>query len=304
MVSLCAGDDKLSAKVEAFAKEVGLIADASKLAEFLQLLEDVKRAGGASGTESTSASSGPKTVQVDSNICCFATGKLYTEALLGVGVSRHSKNLATAGELLSKAAYDDGLRQNTNKSAFEFFLPVWINEKHAASQPEWRDTLRKSCMDINFNALNGGGGEVGAYMQVFPRLINQMIVEMMKPDAEKSEAIALFEALCNFWRTFKWLVDTKPALKKEINSLLRQFVSSEDHRHKDSTPDLGMLLVCFSVSQGDAGCPSRNDFINAYMDECPLRWVMWWKRSKTPEQNEPVFQATQVSREILMFQMA
>jgi len=60
-------------------------------------------------------------IEVDGNICCFATGKLYTEALLGVGVSREKKNLGTAAELLSKEAFDGGLRQSTNKSPFEFF---------------------------------------------------------------------------------------------------------------------------------------------------------------------------------------
>merc|ERR1711988_1005420 len=90
----------------------------------------------------------------DSNICCFSTGRLYTEALLGVGVSREKKNLATAGELLCKAAYDEGLRQNTNKSAFEFFLPVWINAKHAGESVAWRAAVRSSYVKIGQEALS------------------------------------------------------------------------------------------------------------------------------------------------------
>merc|ERR1712224_341504 len=201
-----------------------------------------------------------------------STGKLYTEALLGVGISRERRNIATAAELISKEAFDGGLRQNTNKSAFEFFLPVWVNEKHAAARQDWRETVKQSCLEINTKAFEGRGGETNAYMQVFPRLINQMIVEMMKPEADKSEAIALFEALCNFWRTFKWLVDTKPGLKKEISGMLKQFVSKEEFRHKDNTPDLGMLLVCFTVFQDDTDSPKRDDFINAYLDENTIRW--------------------------------
>merc|ERR1712137_1347333 len=163
---------------------------------------------------------------VDSNICCFATGKLNTEAMLGVGVSRERKNLATAGELLSKGAYDDGLRQNTNKSAFEFFLPVWINEQHAGSSQEWRDDLRTSYKMIGQEALNAWSEE-DCVLEVFPRLINQMIVEMMKPDAPKSEAIATFEALCNFWRTLRWLVDTSERLRARLQKTLCDFVSNE-----------------------------------------------------------------------------
>jgi len=47
------------------------------------------------------------------NICCWSTGKLYTQALLGVGINRERKNLSTAAELFSKEAFDGGLRQNT-----------------------------------------------------------------------------------------------------------------------------------------------------------------------------------------------
>lgn len=48
------------------------------------------------------------------NICCWSTGKLYTQAMLGVGIRREKKNLGTAAELLSKEAFDGGLRQNTD----------------------------------------------------------------------------------------------------------------------------------------------------------------------------------------------
>jgi len=56
-----------------------------------------------------------------------------------------------------------------------------------------------------------------------------------------------------------------------------------------------MVLVLFTALRGD--------FVNAYADENSLRWVMWWQRSNTPPQSGPVFEATKVSREILMFQL-
>jgi hypothetical protein len=71
---------------------------------------------------------------------------------------------------------------------------------------------------------------VQAILEVFPRLINQMIVEMMRPDASKSAAIATFEALCNFWRTFRWLVDTRPKLRGRVGTRLSNFVKDESFR--------------------------------------------------------------------------
>merc|ERR1711881_261397 len=113
----------------------------------------------------------------------------------------------------------------------------------------------------------------------------------------------MFEALCNFWRTLRWLVDRKPTLRDRIHTTLSNFVSHPNCRHKDKTPDLGVALVLFTVFQGHDGCPQRSDFINAYADENSLRWVMWWQRSGTRPESAPVFQATKVSREICMFQM-
>jgi len=130
-----------------------------------------------------------------------------------------------------------------------------------------------------------------------------MIVEVMKPDAAKSAAIATFEALCNFWRTLRWLVDTRKTLLKRVGKMLSSFVADDSSRHKDVTPDLGIMLVLFTVFQGHEGCPTRSDFIKAYADENSLRWVMWWQRSGTKPDSAPVFEATKVSREICMFQM-
>merc|ERR1719454_768565 len=85
--------------------------------------------------------------------------------------------------------------------------------------------------------------------------------------------------------------------------MLSRFVADETNRHKDKTPDLGMTLVLFTVLQGHEGCPPREALVNAYADENSLRWVMWWQRSGTKAESMPVFHATQVSREICMFQM-
>jgi hypothetical protein len=170
---------------------------------FLEIIKDASsKCESGSDSGSTCASSSP--LKVDTNICCFATGVLYTEALLGIGLYRKGKNLGTAGELLSYEAYQGGLRQSTDKTPFEFFLPVWINQTHAASNAQWSQVLQQSYLTIGKKVFDVSG-EDAAILEVFPRLINQLIVEMMRPDQEKTEAIATFEALCNSWRTMRWL---------------------------------------------------------------------------------------------------
>jgi len=300
LLKACSGDEALAERARAVARQMGVSAKEELIDSFLDLLADV--ASTSCGSQASASEPEPCGPPVDANICCWSTGKLYTEALLGVGLSREKRNLATAAELLCKDAFDSGLRQNTDKSGFEFFLPVWINESHAAGRREWREVLLDSCSAIG-SKVYGVADQDDAVLEVFPRLINQMVVEMMRPEAAKSEAIALFEALCNFWRTFRWLVDTRNSLRKKIGSALSSFVADESSRHKDRCPDIGALLVQYTVLQDDAACPKRQQFIDAFSDESSLRWVMWWQRSDTRPETAAVFEATRVSREILMFQM-
>lgn len=301
LADICGHDTALATRVADFIQKSNFADDDVRVGSFLSLLSDIAK-GSASTASNTPASSDAGLPEPDRNICCFATGSLYTDSMLGVGLARAGRNLSTAAELLSKEAYDGGLRKSTNKSPFEFFLPVWINESHAGKCSKWRDVLRTSYLEIGSKVFEVRG-EDEAVLEVFPRLINLMIVEMMKPEAAKSEAIATFEAMCNFWRTLRWLVDTRSSLRDRILSTLSGFVSNEEMRHKDKTPDLGMLLVLFTVFQGHKGCPSRESFIRAYADENSLRWVMWWQRSGTKPEATPVFNATKVSRDICMFQM-
>merc|ERR1712224_1163503 len=126
--------------------------------------------------------------------------------------------------------FKDGLRQSTDKAPFEFFLLVWINRKHAASNAQWSQVLQESYLEIGKKVYNTSGDDA-AILEVFPRLINQLIVEMMRPDQEKTEAIATFEALCNCWRTLRLLVDTRASLLNQIQKPLTAFVRDEKARH-------------------------------------------------------------------------
>jgi hypothetical protein len=297
---ICGDDQVLQQRREAFSRKAKFANDPEMMITFLEIIKDASsKCESGSDSGSTCASSSP--LKVDTNICCFATGVLYTEALLGIGLYRKGKNLGTAGELLSYEAYQGGLRQSTDKTPFEFFLPVWINQTHAASNAQWSQVLQQSYLTIGKKVFDVSG-EDAAILEVFPRLINQLIVEMMRPDQEKTEAIATFEALCNSWRTMRWLVDTRPSLRAKMLKTLSAFVSDENARHKDVSPDLGIVLVAFTVVQESEGCPSRRDFIDAYVDENFVRCVMWWQDA-VPPNAAPVLEATKVSREILMFQL-
>lgn len=286
LLSLCRGDAALADRTERFVQEHGV-----DRAALLSLLAGFT---GAPDAEPT----GPA---VDPNIVCFATGAGYKDAVLGMGVRPEGKNLATAAELLSLEAFDGGLRQGTDKAPFTWFLPAWVNQAHAERA---RAALEASVCTIGEKAFGTRRGDLSAAaMEVFPRLVNQMIVEIMRPDAAKTAAIAFFEALANFWRAFRDLVERHQGLRDAVRRALTDFVGDEAQRHKDRCADLGMVLALYSVYQGLEGCPAPLAFARAYLDENFVRNVMWWRRGGSSAAGpDGVFRATQVSREIFLFQ--
>merc|ERR1712193_200490 len=314
--AICGEDELLRQRIETFSRQAKFAKEPQKMDIFLQILQDVSSSTSRSPEGTADTIERPLKIRrapsVDTNIRCFSTGALYTDSLLGIGVYRKGKNLGTAGELLSHEAYQNGLRQSTDKTPFEFFLPMWINKSHAASNAAWSRVLCDSYLKIGEKVYNTQGDDA-AILEVFPRLINQLIVEMMRPDQEKTEAIATFEALCNCWRTLRWLLDTRASLRDSVRRTLTAFVEKEEARHKDTSPDLGVVLVLFTVLQGCEGCPARKAFVDAYADESfacsssccqPLSLVMMWmtrcKRSRRRIAKSPsdwnFFKAGGVSR--------
>ncbi len=54
--------------------------------------------------------------------------------------------------------------------------------------------------------------------------------------------------LC-FHRAFLFLLEAHPNVKVELETSIKQFIESEEFRHKNHTPDLGALLAFLTVSE-------------------------------------------------------
>ena len=121
--------------------------------------------------------------KVDENIRCYITGSLYTEEVLGYGISmiqgKHQTNLSTPAELLSWSAYKDGQRTSTTKTRFEYFLPAFINQDHGPKNKEWMNCL-KYCVEQIGQKFYKTTDIAEASYEIFPRLINTLVMEMFK----------------------------------------------------------------------------------------------------------------------------
>jgi len=309
IMKIAAGRQGVVDKALRFVRGAGILDTEAKFNSFLDLLQDIgssPKVTASSETNDSEVGGAAKVAKVepvvDTNIVCYSTGQLYTEALLGYGISIQRRgrqvNLSTPAELLSAEAYDDGLRQSTSKAAFELFMPAFINPKHSCQDATWRRRIKETVLRLG--KLYGCHTLEKAALSVFPKLINTMLVEIMDPQTSKSAAIAYFEALLSFWRTFHYLLKTFKLMNANCQRILRDFVNDEKHRLKSVVPDVGALFAMYACCPD--GAPAFSDFVAAFTDEAFLRSSLFWRRNRTPLTSQAIFDATQIGRDIAMFQ--
>ena len=81
-----------------------------------------------------------------------------------------------------------------------------------------------------------------------------------------------------FHRAFIFLLDAHPSVKNEVETKIKNFIESEEHRHKNRTPDLGVLMACLSVSEKY----SIEQIKQVLLDESLDRKVLWTSK-KVPD---------------------
>jgi len=295
-----------------FAKEIDIYDSLTSMKKLVELEQDLKN------NDTRHHNGACNTEIIDPNIVCYVTGSNYTEDILGYGLScvRQGKqiNFSTPAELISKSAYDSGVRQSSNKQQFKYFLPAFINKKHAEENSKWKSTLRQTLTDIGSCEYGNSTSLLGkTSYELFSRLINTLVLEIMKqPDMsnnsnhlddydydsgddfngflerlnnkkmnqarmKKSPSIAYFEAICSFWRTFYWLSESNVLpIKTQGSKRVYDFTKMEEKRLKWECHDVGAMLASFSVFQSSSKLGSISEFIDAYLDECFVRCVKWW----------------------------
>jgi len=74
-----------------------------------------------------------------------------------------------------------------------------------------------------------------------------------------------------FHRAFMFLLDAHPNVKVDMEGRIKNFIQREEARHKDETPDLGVLLAYVSVSDQY----NFEDLKHAFLFESLDRKVFW-----------------------------
>eukprot|EP00397_Hematodinium_sp_SG-2012_P040339 GEMP01044178.1.p1 GENE.GEMP01044178.1~~GEMP01044178.1.p1 ORF type:complete len:558 (+),score=167.17 GEMP01044178.1:28-1674(+) len=223
---------------------------------------------------------------------CYYTTKTAQEDILGFGVRIERRMVKTEGEIISWEAYDaEKVRVTAYKKAFTHFIPCYISPAHGDTA-RWRDVLANCLQSIMSET---GDSDVST---VLARLMNSMTVELMQ--GAKACAVSFFEAYCSFWRSLRAMVMRDTKLYQHLAERLQKFTQEEEMRHKVRCPDVGMMLALYTVMPDTV---PRAQFVEAYVDESMLRQVFWWQKGQVAINGPATFEASQVSRELLLFNL-
>jgi ubiquitin-protein ligase len=240
---------------------------------------------------------------IDPDIFCWFTSANYTEDIMGYGIKLKPQGrivfLSTDGNYISYSAYSNqNLRQYPTKETFDFFLPGWINPVHSSESVQWASVL-KSCINQIGKSLSISSFDLAA-TRIYSDLINTMIVKIMDSRSDTRASSVVFRCLLNLIRTFGFLIDSTPSLKKSIETQLKQFITNKSSRTKASTPNVGNVLALSLISNLSFSWP---DFLKAFEEECHLRRVLWWQKERVKLDPSGTFTQSKISRNNVLFQV-
>ena len=129
------------------------------------------------------------------------------------------------------------------KKKYNYYLPIFINEKH------FNQRKTEECLiEIQFG--NKKNGEINIHeivVEVFGKLINRIIVSILKDNLSESDAA--IQAYCHLLRTYSKLCKNESQITESIVGKFEQFKSEIKDRSKlkKVIPDLGELFTNLSI---------------------------------------------------------
>jgi len=215
-------------------------------------------------------------------LCCFHSKERFSApgVCLGVGLrlleghrSGELKDVATPFDLISEAAFTrDKVRLSVWKEPFTHFLPLAIDARHFSRSLPYLQRLTKQVF--------GERAKTTHLLDLLAAAMNSMVVQLFAattdgttPPLHASE-VAL-DGYCAFHHLLLSCAERWPDIRAEADRRVRSFLASERGRHKDSTPDLGRLLVALTLS-----CKGWSALCYPFLREMLARNVRWVLQKK------------------------
>jgi len=220
------------------------------------------------------------------------------------GGSQHNPSLTSPCEFMTLDGFTSlsksGKVESVMREELHFFLPMYINQKHA--------TLIKKQFEDSCSKMVGKSFQPSHVLQVLPKLLNSTVVTFMNGTTHTSERA--LEGYFLFHQLFLWAVQEYKDLLPEINGTIKDFVQNPQARMKKNTPNVGEWLALLTVATDFVW----QDAASAYLQENFERNVMWYLKDNPSLANTKdstvnasrgteTFRRTEVSRNLLAFQV-
>lgn len=243
---------------------------------------------------------------------CYAK-KITVEdgAVLGYGINvEKNKMMNSPCEYLSLEAYNEGINRSSTNKQFEYWIPILIHSNEWNKvKPIFLDKIR----EINKNARFGLKYDADTVLKIFCSLMNNLVVEIMNNKNNLTANDKFINGYFAFYRLMKQFAIDDEYLIKIANKNLENFIKNPKSRTKTVTPNLGDFLIYLTISDQY----EWKDIAPYFIQECDARNVYWYiigtryNPAKCPQlknvnelnRSTKVFSATEVSRNIVMFQV-
>jgi hypothetical protein len=231
----------------------------------------------------------------------------------GITVNNRNGSVSSQCEYLSCTAFENGVRVSSTNQQFQYWLPLFINNKHWLLS---KDLFYKTMKDI-YSATgkpminNISIEEMSLY--VLSSVMNNNVVEVMNAKNNLSANDKFIDGYFAFYRLLLQVKKEYPNISTIADKKIETFLQSSNNRSKNTVPNLGDWLILLLVSNKYKWTNVSSTFI----EECDARNVFWYVQgnynnpAKCPELSNTtvttgrctkVFDATQTSRNLVCFQ--
>lgn len=249
----------------------------------------------------------------DHYICYVKKTSFHDGALLGYGINIENQKIGTLSspcEYISLEAFNSGIRRSSTNKPFSYWIPVLIKTDQ---WPAIRNLFVDNIKEIQ-KALNMRCDYVQAVVKTCTSIMNTLVVEIMN---NKNNLQANDKFVNGYFAIFRLLLQfasEEPKVRLFVDGQLQKFIEAPDRRTKQFVPNLGELLMFLTISNKY----SWNNIKRIFLNECDARNVFWYavgnynnparhpelaNVSVTTNRTTKVFNATEVSRNLVMFQV-
>lgn len=250
----------------------------------------------------------------DHYICYVKKTTVMDNAVLGYGVSVDNARigaLSSTCEYISYEAFDDGIRRSSTNKPFTHWLPILISsDRWNVIKPMFTDSILELGKSIGLSKQP----EYEVAIKVCSSIMNSLVVEIMNNKNNLKANDKFVDGYFALYRLLKQLSIDEPKVIGMVDKMLGGFITNPELRTKSHVQNLGELLILLTISKKY----SWNSIKELFLEECDARNVFWYaignfkNRALYPEladssvvegRADKVFKATEISRNLVMFQV-